>query len=129
MDAEGDLEVIDHTGVGVADFERSKAFYRATLAPLGYELLMEWQRHGGFGVRPKPDFWIGGGGKPEKPVHIAIVAKDRPTVDAFYQAALAAGGKDNGPPGLRRHYHPNYYGAFVRDPDGHNIEAVCHAPA
>ena len=76
----------------------------------------------------KPDFWIGGEGKLEKPVHIAIVAKDRPTVDAFYRAALAAEGTDNGPPGLRPHYHPNYYAAFVLDPDGHNIEAVCHQP-
>jgi len=73
--------------------------------------------------------WVGSESKLEKPVHIAIVAKDRPTVDAFYCAALAAGGRDNGPPGLRAHYHPNYYGAFVLDPDGHNIEAVCHAPA
>jgi predicted lactoylglutathione lyase len=76
---------------------------------------------------PRPIF--GSEGKLEKPVHIALVAKDRPTVEAFYRAALAAGGRDNGPPGLRAHYHPNYYGAFVLDPDGHNIEAVCHAPA
>jgi catechol 2,3-dioxygenase-like lactoylglutathione lyase family enzyme len=81
----------------------------------------------GFGTDGKPDLWIGGEGKLEKPVHFAIVAKARPAVDAFYQAALAAGGQDNGPPGLRPHYHPNYYAAFVLDPDGHNIEAVCHA--
>jgi catechol 2,3-dioxygenase-like lactoylglutathione lyase family enzyme len=80
----------------------------------------------GFG---KPDFWIGGEGKLDKPLHIAIVAEDRATVDAFYRAALAAGGRDNGSPGVRPQYHPNYYGAFVLDPDGHNIEAVCHTPA
>jgi catechol 2,3-dioxygenase-like lactoylglutathione lyase family enzyme len=83
----------------------------------------------GFGTGGKPDFWIGGEGGLNKPVHIAIAAKDRATVDAFYQAALAAGARDNGAPGIRAHYHPNYYGAFVLDPDGHNIEAVCHAPA
>lgn len=127
--------MIDHAGFSVSDYARAKAFYEKALAPLGYALVMEataqetGQPAAGFGSGGKPDFWIGGEGKLEKSVHIAIVAKDRPTVDAFYQAALAAGGKDNGPPGLRRHYHPNYYGAFVRDPDGHNIEAVCHAPA
>jgi len=82
----------------------------------------------GFGANGKPDFWIGGEGGLNKPVHVAIVAKDRVTVDAFYKAAIAADGRDNGPPGLRPHYHANYYGAFVLDPDGHNIEAVCHAP-
>jgi len=82
----------------------------------------------GFGDGGKPDFWIGGEGKLEKPVHVAILAKDRASVDAFHRAALAAGGKDNGKPGLRPHYHPNYYAAFALDPDGHNIEAVCHAP-
>jgi len=83
----------------------------------------------GFGANGKPDFWIGGEGGIDRPLHVAIVAKDRATVDAFYQAALAAGGRDNGSPGLRPHYHAHYYGAFVLDPDGHNIEAVCHAPA
>jgi catechol 2,3-dioxygenase-like lactoylglutathione lyase family enzyme len=127
--------MIDHVGFSVSDYARAKAFYEKALAPLGYALVMEataqqtGQPAAGFGSGGKPDFWIGGEGKLEKPVHIAIVAKDRPTVDAFYRAALAAGGKDNGPPGLRVHYHPNYYGAFVLDPDGHNIEAVCHAPA
>ena len=83
----------------------------------------------GFGANSKPDFWIGGEGGLDKPLHVAIVAKDRATVDAFYKAAIAAGGRDNGAPGIRAHYHPNYYGAFVLDPDGHNIEAVCHTPA
>jgi catechol 2,3-dioxygenase-like lactoylglutathione lyase family enzyme len=125
--------MIDHIGFSVSDYTRAKAFYENALAPLGYRLVMEvtapetGQPAAGFGIGGKPDFWIGGEGKLEKPVHIAIAAGDRAMVDAFYGAALAAGGKDNGPPGLRPHYHPNYYGAFVLDPDGHNIEAVCHA--
>ena len=128
---------IDHVGYAVSDYERAKAAYAKALAPLGYTLIMEVPAEGnpsgapaaGFGVNGKPDFWIGGEGKLEKPLHVAVTAKDRASVDAFYRAALAAGGKDNGPPGLRLQYHPNYYGAFVFDPDGHNIEAVCHAPA
>ena len=106
--------MIDHTGVTVADVAKSKAFYRAALAPLGYRMLMEWEQFAGFGVPP---------------VHIAFRADARALVDAFHKAALAAGGRDNGAPGPRPQYHPNYYGAFVLDPDGHNIEAVCHAPA
>ena len=121
--------MIDHAGVTVANVARSKMFYRTALAPLGYTMLMEWEQFAGFGVAPKPDFWIGGEGALNKPLHVAIVAKDRATVDAFYKAAMAAGGRDNGAPGIRAHYHPNYYGAFVLDPDGHNIEAVCHSPA
>jgi len=127
--------MIDHMGFSVGDYARAKAFYERALAPLGYTLIMEvtaqetGQPATGFGSGGKPDLWIGGEGKLEKPVHVAIVAKARPAVDAFYQAALAAGGRDNGPPGLRPHYHQNYYAAFVLDPDGHNIEAVCHAPA
>ena len=126
--------MIDHIGFPVSDYARAKAFYTRALAPLGYSLVMEVMREerpgdhaAGFGANGKPDFWIGGEGALNKPVHIAIQAKDRATVDAFYEAALAAGGRDNGAPGLRAHYHPNYYGAFVLDPDGHNIEAVCHA--
>jgi len=127
--------MIDHIGFPVADYARSKAFYLKALAPLGYALVMEVQQDAndspaaGFGANGKPDFWIGGEGALNRSVHIAVVARDRPSVDAFYRAALAAGGKDNGAPGLRPHYHPNYYGAFVLDPDGHNVEAVCHAPA
>ncbi len=128
--------MIDHIGFPVSDYTRAKAFYAAALAPLGYGLIMEVTQQdrpgepaAGFGADGKPDFWIGGEGALNKPVHIAIVAKDRATVDAFYKAAIAAGGRDNGAPGIRAHYHPNYYGAFVLDPDGHNIEAVCHAPA
>jgi catechol 2,3-dioxygenase-like lactoylglutathione lyase family enzyme len=127
--------MIDHIGFPVSDYQRAKAFYARALAPLGYSLVMEVTQEtghdpaAGFGADGKPDFWIGGEGKLERPVHVAFVADDRPTVDAFHRAGVAAGGKDNGAPGLRPHYHPNYYGAFVLDPDGHNIEAVCHAPA
>jgi catechol 2,3-dioxygenase-like lactoylglutathione lyase family enzyme len=126
--------MIDHIGFSVSDYPRAKAFYEKALSPLGYVLIMEVRQDAndapaaGFGINGKPDFWIGGEGGLNKPVHIAITAKDRPAVDAFYKAAIAAGAKDNGPPGLRPHYHANYYGAFVLDPDGHNIEAVCHAP-
>jgi catechol 2,3-dioxygenase-like lactoylglutathione lyase family enzyme len=127
--------MIDHVGFSVSDYARAKAFYEGALAPLGYGLVMEAaaQETGkpaaGFGADGKPDFWVGGEGKLEKPLHVAIVAKNRAAVDEFHRAALAAGGRDNGSPGLRRHYHPNYYAAFVLDPDGHNIEAVCHASA
>lgn len=127
--------MIDHVGFSVSDYASAKAFYEKALAPLGYGLIMEvtaeqtGQPAAGFGSGGKPDFWIGGEGMLQPPVHVAIVAKDRQMVDAFYRAALAAGGKDNGRPGLPPHYHPNYYAAFVLDPDGHNIEAVCHVPA
>jgi catechol 2,3-dioxygenase-like lactoylglutathione lyase family enzyme len=128
--------MIDHIGFPVSDYARAKAFYTKALAPLGYTLIMEvGAEHtesdapaAGFGADGKPDFWIGGEGGLQKALHVAIMAKDRAGVNAFFQAALEAGGKDNGAPGLRPHYHPNYYGAFVLDPDGHNIEAVCHAP-
>jgi catechol 2,3-dioxygenase-like lactoylglutathione lyase family enzyme len=121
--------MIDHTGVPVSDVDKSKSFYRVALAPLGYTLLMEFGDAAGFGIAPKPDFWIGKGTPSVSPNHIAFRAESRNAVDAFYKAATAAGGKDNGPPGLRPHYHAHYYGAFVLDPDGHNIEAVCHGPA
>ena len=120
--------MIDHTGVGVTDIAKSKAFYRAALAPLGYEVVMEWEQGAGFGVPPKPDFWIGEGTPNPPPIHVAFRAESRQQVDAFFAAALAAAGRDNGAPGLRPHYHAHYYGAFVLDPDGHNIEAVCHLP-
>jgi catechol 2,3-dioxygenase-like lactoylglutathione lyase family enzyme len=129
--------MIDHIGFPVSDYERSKVFYAKALAPLGYGLVMEiGGEHtesnfpaAGFGAGGKPDFWIGGEGGLNGVLHVAIVANDRKTVDEFHRAALAAGATDNGPPGLRPHYHKSYYGAFVLDPDGHNIEAVCHAPA
>jgi len=130
----GASTMIDHVGFSVSDYPRAKAFYRQALEPLGYVLIMEVQQDAndspaaGFGINGKPDFWIGGEGGLDQPLHIAIAAKDRASVDAFHKAALAAGAQDNGAPGLRPHYHANYYGAFVLDPDGHNIEAVCHAP-
>ncbi|KQP21571.1 VOC family protein [Pseudorhodoferax sp. Leaf267] len=128
--------MIDHTGLTVTDYAKSKAFYIAALAPIGYALLAEIPASvtghtdvAGFGEPPQPDFWIASGTANQPPIHIAFRVASRAHVDAFHQAALAAGGRDNGPPGIRAHYHPNYYGAFVLDPDGHNIEAVCHAPA
>jgi catechol 2,3-dioxygenase-like lactoylglutathione lyase family enzyme len=128
--------MIDHVGFPVSDYERSKAFYQSALAPLGYSLLMEYPADrtesgapaAGFGKRGKPDFWIGGEGALKGVLHIALTAETRAAVDAFHKAAIGAGGRDNGSPGLRAQYHPNYYGAFVFDPDGHNIEAVCHKP-
>ena len=127
--------MIDHVGFSVSDYARAKAFYLKALAPLDYALIMEVEQEtqkgfpaAGFGTDGKPDFWIGGEGGLNKAVHIAILAKDRASVDAFYAAAIAAGGKDNGAPGIRAHYHTYYYAAFVLDPGGHNIEAVCHKP-
>lgn len=128
--------MIDHTGVVASDFQASKSFYEKALAPIGYTLLMELSAAvtghadvAGFGEAPKPDFWISSGTPNRPPVHVAFRVASRSLVDAFHQAAIQAGGTDNGPPGLRPHYHPNYYGAFVLDPDGHNIEAVCHEAA
>jgi catechol 2,3-dioxygenase-like lactoylglutathione lyase family enzyme len=120
--------MIDHVGVEVGDYERSKAFYAAALRPLGYELVMEPDATvGGFAAQGKPDFWIEGG-TPGGGTHIAFESRERATVHAFHEAGLEAGGKDNGPPGLRPHYHENYYAAYVFDPDGNNVEAVCHSP-
>lgn len=128
--------MIDHIGINVSDFAASKKFYSAALKPLGFEMLMEIPAAvtgrtdvAGFGEPPKPEFWISGGTPNNPPIHIALRVNSRAVVDAFYRAALAAGAKDNGAPGIRAHYHPDYYGAFVFDPDGHNIEAVCHLPA
>jgi len=119
--------MIDHIGVSVTDLDKSIAFYTKALAPLGYELIMKWEQFAGFGVAGKPDFWIGKG-VPKDAIHVAFRAAGRAQVRAFYEAAMASGGKDNGAPGERPHYHEHYYGAFVRDPDGHNVEAVCHEP-
>jgi len=120
--------VLDHVGLPVSNFERSKRFYAEALSPLGYELIMEPSvSAAGFGRWGKPDFWIAQG-EPGPSLHVAFAAEDRATVDAFYEEAIAAGGRDNGGPGLRPEYHPTYYGAFVFDPDGNNIEAVCHGP-
>ena len=126
--------MIDHIGMPVADIARATEFYLQAFAPLGIAIVMqvsaEETGHGaavGFGANGKPFFWIGEGERLGGHVHVAFVADSRSAVDAFYAAALAAGAKDNGPPGLRPHYHANYYGAFVLDLDGNNIEAVCHA--
>ena len=118
--------MLDHIGLQVLSYARSKEFYAQALKPLGYELVMEFDNVGGFGKDGKPDFWITQGAPTTSPLHVAFASPDRATVDAFHRAALAAGGKDNGGPGLRPHYHPDYYGAFVFDPDGNNVEAVCH---
>jgi catechol 2,3-dioxygenase-like lactoylglutathione lyase family enzyme len=128
--------MIDHTGINVSDAAVSRNFYEKALAPLGYSVLIEvpTQFTGGavvlgLGEAPKADFWLHES-TPQKPrLHVAFRAANRAVVDAFYRAAIAAGGRDNGPPGLRPHYHENYYGAFVLDPDGNNVEACCHAPA
>ncbi len=132
------MPIIDHIVITVANFERSRAFYEAALAPLGIRLVKSWGQGGGFGAlnTNKPDFWIGEGAmdfvteeqaKVNTPIHVAFAADTREAVDAFHAAAIAAGGRDHGKPG-KRDYHPNYYGAFVLDPDGHNVEAVCHKP-
>lgn len=120
--------MIDHINLLVSDIERSKRFFQEALSPLGYELLMEHRISGaGFGQAGKPDFWIKQGVL-SSAIHVAFASPDRATVDAFHDAAIAAGGRDNGSPGLRPEYHSTYYGAYVLDPDGNNIEAVCHRP-
>lgn len=126
--------MIDHTGISVKDFEASKAFYDKVFAPLGAKLLYMVPEQftggakvGGYG-REKPDFWLHENADTGPGRHYAFKARTHAEVDAFHAAALAAGGRDNGAPGPRPHYHPNYYGAFVFDPDGNNVEAVCHAP-
>lgn len=119
--------MFDHIGFNVADFEKSKAFYLATLKPLGQGLLAEghgWAMIGG----PSGRLWIGAFGPAASPIHIAFTAENRDQVRAFYEAAIAAGGRDNGGPGIRANYASTYYAAFVYDPDGHNIEAVCLKP-
>ena len=118
--------IIDHIGLSVSDYARSKAFFAKALAPLSITLVKEVEGWAGFGRSGVPQFWFGKGEKPQQPMHVAFAAENRAQVRAFYQAALEAGGTDNGPPGIRAIYHPNYYGAFVIGPDGHNVEAVCH---
>jgi catechol 2,3-dioxygenase-like lactoylglutathione lyase family enzyme len=124
--------MLDHVGFAVADYKRSKAFYEEALAPLGFELLMEFSgAAAGFGKPDahRPSFFIEAYGEPVRGrLHIALSAENRAQVDAFHAAALGAGGTDNGAPGVRATYHPDYYGGYVLDPDGNNIEAVCHQP-
>jgi len=124
--------LIDHTGINVTDFERSRAFYTKALAPLGYRICLEFENAAGFGAQaaggddPGGDFWISAG-EPQSPrSHIAFRAAGEEHVSMFHRAAIEAGGTDNGPPGLRPRYHAHYYAAYVLDPDGYNIEAVCH---
>jgi len=128
------LDILDHVGFPVTDYERSLRFYKNALAPLGIVLLKEIRfsaedgdGYAGFG-RTRPQFWIGTGSALKGRLHVAFSAANRQEVQEFCDAALAAGGKANGAPGLRPHYHENYYGGFVFDPDGHNIEAVTHLP-
>lgn len=125
------MSSLDHISIATADYAKSLAFYEAVLAPLGIKTHMKFEgpegNVAGLG-RDMPDFWVGDGGALQGRMHIAFAALNRAAVDAFYAAAIAAGARDNGAPGLRAHYHPTYYAAFVFDPDGHNIEAVCHAP-
>jgi catechol 2,3-dioxygenase-like lactoylglutathione lyase family enzyme len=127
--------MLDHVGIPVSDFEKSKGFYMKVLKPLGFGLIIEVSsketggaNHAGFGAGKRPQFWIGSGKPINGRVHFAFEARSRDAVRNFYDAAIKAGGRDNGAPGLRPHYHENYYGAFVLDPDGHNIEAVCRLP-
>lgn len=121
--------MIDHISLLVSNLDASKRFYEAALAPLGYAVLMQFPGVVGLGVAPEADFWLGERSPADGGRHVAFRARSRAEVDAFHAAALAAGAKDNGAPGLRPQYHANYYGAFVLDPDGNNIEAVCHDPA
>jgi catechol 2,3-dioxygenase-like lactoylglutathione lyase family enzyme len=119
--------ILDHIGYNVSDFAKSKEFYLQALAPLGIGIAVEGEGWTMFGRSGKPQLWIGAFGAVPSGIHVAFAADNRDQVRTFHAAALAAGGRDNGAPGLRPHYHPNYYGAFVFDPDGNNVEAVCHA--
>ena len=121
--------MFDHIGIGASDLARSKAFFLEALHPLGIGVVMEFPEAIGLGPPNKPMFWLSPVSNPPSPLHLAFVAVSHAQVEAFYRSAIAAGGKDNGPPGLRPQYHANYYAAFVIGPDGHNVEAVCHGPA
>ena len=120
--------MFDHVILNVADREASKRFYDGALGPLGYRVVMEFEGWAGYGPEGHPTFWIAQRDPVANGTHVAFTSPDRERVDAFYEAALEAGGTDNGPPGLRSDYHEHYYGAFVHDPDGNNVEAVCHQP-
>jgi catechol 2,3-dioxygenase-like lactoylglutathione lyase family enzyme len=124
----GHAMILDHIGINVSDFVATKAFFMRALEPLGIGVVLEGDGWAMIGRDGKPQLWFGSFGSAPGAIHIAFSAADREQVRKFHAAALAAGGKDNGAPGIREHYHPNYYGAFVIGPDGHNIEAVCHAP-
>jgi catechol 2,3-dioxygenase-like lactoylglutathione lyase family enzyme len=124
----GHAMILDHIGINVSDFVATKAFFMRALEPLGIGVVLEGDGWAMIGRDGKPQLWFGSFGSAPGPIHIAFSAADREQVRKFHAAAMAAGGKDNGAPGIRDHYHPSYYGAFVIGPDGHNIEAVCHAP-
>jgi catechol 2,3-dioxygenase-like lactoylglutathione lyase family enzyme len=131
----GETLMLDHIGLAVANLQKSRQFYLVALAPLSIGIVMEVTKEqsgnyagAGFGAGNKPSFWIGTGDHLSGPMHVSFTASTRADVDAFYKAALSVGGRDSGAPGVRAHYHPNYYGAFVLDPDGNNVEAVCHGP-
>jgi catechol 2,3-dioxygenase-like lactoylglutathione lyase family enzyme len=118
--------MLDHLTLKVSDLDKAKSFYTAALQPLGYAVMMEFNEFAGLGAG-KPDLWLKGDAANVRPSHVALAADDRGAVDAFYEAAMAAGAQDNGKPGVREDYHPTYYAAFVLDSDGNNIEVVCHA--
>ncbi len=120
--------MFDHVGLNVRDYRASRDFYEQALAPLGWSVSMEFDQHKAvaFGTTDKPELWIVEREPYGTGTHVALPVDDRALVDAFHEAALAAGGRDNGPPGLREHYHPTYYAAFVLDPDDNNLEVVCH---
>ena len=120
--------MFDHIGFGVTNLAESKAFYLKALEPLGIKVAMDGPYGVGMGRDNKPSLWLSETTEPPAHLHLAFAAESRKQVDEFYKAAIASGGKDNGPPGLRPHYHANYYGAFVIGPDGHNVEVVCHRP-
>jgi catechol 2,3-dioxygenase-like lactoylglutathione lyase family enzyme len=120
--------MFDHVGFGVSDYAASKAFFLKALQPLGVTVVMEGPSGLGLGQNGKPSLWLFQTTEKPAPLHLAFAAASRQLVDAFHRAALEAGGKDNGAPGLRPRYHASYYGAFVIGPDGHNVEAVCHRP-
>lgn len=127
VESEGSM--FDHIGIGVSNLQASKAFYIEALRPLGIGVVMEFPEAVGLGTPGKPDFWLGAATATPTPIHIAFAAESHAQVDEFHRRAIAAGAKDNGPPGLRPQYHADYYAAFVIGPDGHNVEAVCHRPA
>ncbi len=122
------MTMLDHIVINVSDLDGSRSFYEQALDPLGYGVVLDFPSTVGFGSPGKPAFWLREGDATD-PVHVAFSAADRGAVDAFYDAAIGAGATDNGAPGIREIYHPNYYGAFVLDPDDNNVEAVCHYPA
>jgi catechol 2,3-dioxygenase-like lactoylglutathione lyase family enzyme len=120
--------VFDHIGIAVSSLQESKNFFLEALAPIGVGVVMEVSDAVGLGHGRKPSFWLGQAEGQPLPLHLAFTAQNRNQVSEFYRRALAAGGKDNGPPGVRPHYHAHYYAAFVIGPDGHNVEVVCHEP-